>query len=65
MTFPYKIHATRFPTLHFVNYGPGHWQFVSGTRSDGWPSQVGPIYKTKAELLGDLTTYARESWGLV
>ncbi|MCD1645206.1 hypothetical protein [Aurantimonas coralicida] len=53
-------HQTRFPELYFENIGPSMWSFFAAdTRS-----RVGPIYRTKTELLADLTRYAREAWGI-
>lgn len=62
----FKVHRTRFPGLGYINFGGGHWQFIDlhDRSPDEWPSQVGPCYKTKGELLGDLTNYAKTSWGL-
>ena len=52
------IHATSFKGLGYANYGRRHWQVVD--LSSGTPSQVGPIYATKAELLSCLPAYAAE-----
>jgi hypothetical protein len=62
----FRVHRTRFYGLGFVNFGSGHWQFIDlhGRKPEDWPSQVGPLYRTKAELLADLTAYARDAWGL-
>lgn len=56
-----QFHKTRFPELLFANLGEQHgWSFFASDTQ----SRVGPIYRSKAELLADLTRYARESWGL-
>lgn len=44
---------TRYKELDYVNNGD-HWRFVD--TSSG--STVGPLYKTKAELLADMDRYA-------
>lgn len=52
---------TRINPLSLGHYGPGHWQYAD--MSDKRPRQVGPIYKTKAEALADLESYAvRGGW---
>jgi len=51
------MHAIRFPELQFGRSG-GLWRFFNEGRCIGSP------YKTKAELLADLTRYAADSWGL-
>jgi hypothetical protein len=48
------IKQTRYPELGYANYGRACWRIVD--RSDN--RVVGPIYKTKAELLADLDRYA-------
>jgi hypothetical protein len=63
----FKIHRTRFTDLGYFNPFPGVWRFVwlaDGPRPDGTPEAVGPTYRTKGELLGDLTSYAGEIWNL-
>jgi hypothetical protein len=54
------IRATRFEGLGFAHIGR-HWRFVA---LDGTPATVGPLYRSKDELLSDLPRYAREAWGL-
>lgn len=66
-TMNVRIHKTRFKELGYWNPFPGVWRFVAledGLKADGLPSAVGPSYKTKGELLGDLSNYAKNSWGL-
>ena len=54
---------TRQTGICIKHYGPGHWQHVD--TNDGHPRQVGPIYKTKAELLADHENYLiRSGWML-
>ena len=55
-----KFQHTRFPELKFAQIDNGEWSFFATDTE----SRVGPIYKTKAELLADLTRYAKESWGI-
>jgi hypothetical protein len=52
------VHKTRFHELGYWMVEPGCWQVVDlqGHR----PSQVGPQYATKAELLANLEAYATE-----
>jgi hypothetical protein len=56
-----RLHRTRFKELAFRRYGRD-WRFVSIL--DHEDCVVGRIYHSKSELLGDLTQYARENWGL-
>jgi hypothetical protein len=46
---------TRFPDLGYTTYG-GIWRIVATDTN----AVVGPIYKTKAELLADLARYAKD-----
>ncbi len=49
------IRETRYPELGYANcYGPRCWRIVDRSTN----RVVGPIYKTKAELLADLDRYA-------
>jgi hypothetical protein len=57
-----KIYKTRFATLGFTKLEPGLWRIMA--LDDKEPAAVGPLYASKAELLGDLTRYARENWNL-
>jgi hypothetical protein len=52
--------ATRFPTLFYANLGRSFWSFFVKDEGDTHYARVGPNYATKAELLGDLTRYARD-----
>ena len=67
MTDPYGPHHTRFPQLTFSRVSPREWSFYATEKEDpkGWyRNRVGPLYASRAELLADLTRYARDSWGL-
>ena len=60
---PTRFEATDGQKLYFGNFGRAHWQFVSYDPS--MPTglkfaPVGPIYKTKTELLCDADRYAHE-----
>ena len=57
-----RLHRTRFRELAYRRYGRDIWRFISIL--DHEDCVVGPVYRTKTELLGDLTRYAREDWGL-
>lgn len=52
-----KIHRTRFAELAFVKLTPTCWRLVA-TASLPRVAVIGPLYRTKAELLADLTGYA-------
>ena len=54
----YVVHPTRFELMGFCNFAPSHWQFVD--LSDGKIAQVGPIYRSKAELLADCERYCTQ-----
>lgn len=62
------LHRTRFNEkggiLGFTRVCPNVWMVVN--IEDDAPtcgSTVGEQYRTKAELLANLTAYARENWG--
>ena len=61
-----KFNKTRFvgdgQSLLYASLGKGDgWSiFHMDKETDIEPHRVGPIYQTKAELLGDLTRYAKE-----
>lgn len=59
----FTIHPTRFAELAYINQTRGLWRFIA---TDALPqiSVVGPQYRTRAELLADMSTYARDAWGL-
>lgn len=46
---------TRYPELGYRHQGSGLWRIVDNSSG----SEVGPQYRTKAELLADLDRYAR------
>lgn len=57
---------TRFPLLGVSQCGPRLWRIVSldfegGGTTPGAPAVIGPQYRTKGELMGDLARYAVES----
>lgn len=54
------FHHTRFAELKYAQISRQEWSFFATDTE----SRVGPIYRTKAELLADLTRYAKESWGV-
>lgn len=61
----YNVRSTRFPQLGYLQLDRALWRFVD--ISDGCtdpPRCVGPLYRTRSELLADLDRYASESWGL-
>ena len=56
-----KISRTRYPELGY-HRADSHWRVLDIT---DWPNvaEVGPLYRTKAELLADLSRYAQNFWG--
>ena len=58
-----RVHKTRFGELAFTQLDARTWMFLS-MEDPARPRQVGEQYASKAELLADLTRYAREAWGL-
>ena len=56
-----EYRKTRFPELVYGKLASANeWSFFA---TDTY-SRVGPIYASKAELLADLTRYAKDSWGI-
>lgn len=53
-----KPRPTRYKELGYWQAGPGLWRILDLT--DGAPSEVGPFYRSKVELLTDLARYARQ-----
>lgn len=53
------IKPTRFLELGYRHECPGLWRIVEMT--DGKP--MGPLYRTRLELLADLERFAREDYG--
>lgn len=56
------LHPSRFSAdtgVKFRQFSPSHWQHVDC--NDARNAQVGPIYKTKAELLADHEDYLRRA----
>lgn len=59
-----EVKRTRYAGLGYVQLTRGVWRVVDRHDGDGEvPRCVGPIYRTRAELLADLDAYAREAWG--
>lgn len=50
------VRLTRFPELGFAKHGHDLWRIIDACSG----AAIGPFYKSKAELLGDLERYARE-----
>ena len=53
-------YKTRFDAIEYGRISGTEWSFFATETG----SRVGPIYRTKAELLADLHRYARDSWGV-
>lgn len=54
-----KLRATRFHELAYRKYAGKFWRIFDVTDASS-PAAVGPHYRSRAELLGDLEQYARE-----
>ena len=57
-----KTRHTKKTGVEFVKIADNHWQHID--TNDKRFAQVGPIYKTKMELLADHERYLRDNWGL-
>ena len=58
------VRRTRHVGLGYVRVARDLWRVVDRHEGDGeWPVCVGPLYRTRGELLEDLDRYAREAWG--
>ncbi len=57
-----SLRPTQYDGLCYTMQDRSLWRFV--WTGDGGQVTVGPQYRTKAELLADLTRYATEVWGL-
>lgn len=55
-----KLTKTRFAEISYASIKPKGWSFFDSSTGN----RVGEIYASKAELLSDLSRYAKESWGL-
>ena len=58
--------VTRYPGLGYSRQPLGRgftclWRLVAYEDKPEWPPCVGPQYRTKAELLGDLHAYAERN----
>lgn len=62
----YTVYRTRFSELGYVKQARGLWRYIdlSDDPTGEHCRVVGPQYNSRAELLGDLTRYAADSWGL-
>lgn len=63
MRDPYKLRQTRFAPIAYARISPREWSFFA-VDADPLGHRVGPLYRSHDEMLGDLTRYARDSWGL-
>lgn len=55
MRTTFKVRPTRYKELGYMEWG-GDWRILDLTSGD--PAVVGPVYRTRAELLADLDRYA-------
>ena len=57
-----KTRYTKETGIEIMKIADNHWQHID--TNCGCHSQVGPIYKTKAEILADHELYLKRAWGL-
>lgn len=60
-----QIKSTRYAGLGFANTNPmgdATWRVID-LHDAGREAAVGPLYKSKQELLSDLDRYASDTWG--
>lgn len=58
-----KTTSTRFVNLAYGQLPNGEWSHFSEERDpQGAPSRVGPVYRTKGEMLADTDRFANEVW---
>ena len=57
-----KTRHTEETGIEIKRFGKNHWQHVD--TSTGTDRQVGPIYKSKDEILSDHESYLERAWGL-
>ena len=58
-----KLHRTRFKGLGYIHQDENLWRIVDLHDEINTDHVVGPHYRSKQELLGDLERYATEIWG--
>ncbi len=55
------VYKTRFRFLGYAKLVSGLWRFIA-LDEPGSPAAVGPFYRSRSELLADLTDYVRRAW---
>lgn len=55
------VTVTRYDFLGLTKSGPSCWRWLDLNDLEN-VSEVGPIYKTKAEALADLEDYVKRAW---
>ena len=63
MSITTTIHRTRFEGLGYTNQCKGLWRIVDLHEGLDKAAVVGEQYKTKVELLANLSDYAVSVWG--
>lgn len=63
MTSCRPLSPTRVSFLFYTRITPTLWRVVDRSDGAGPIRCVGPLYRTKAELLADFDRYARDAWG--
>ena len=57
-----EARQTRFAGLFYGQTAPSCWRVIDAHETRR--AAVGPVYRTREELLADLGRYARETWAL-
>ena len=57
-----EARQTRFPGLMYGQVAPSCWRVIDAHETRR--AAVGPMYRTREELLSDLDRYARETWSM-
>ena len=57
-----EARPTRFPCLMYGQTAPSCWRVIDAHETRR--AAVGPMYRTREELLSDLDRYARETWSM-
>ena len=57
-----EARPTRFAGLFYGQTAPSCWRVIDAHETRR--AAVGPMYRTREELLSDLDRYARETWSM-
>lgn len=54
-----KIHTGPYPGMAYAKFSPGNWRFSDSMECEpDHPKPTGPSYRTRADLLNDMESYA-------